>query len=215
MGENTDLLTIKKVVAIMNKYHLKYSKNFLLQYPTPINLRKTQVNHVIIGEKNEFEIDFIFEDYLINYCRKLTYTQLLIKQEVGYFLKYEFSSRVKQPQSRLSKLLTYRFEKKEIGKLPMNKCLNDLFGCRLILEYNDINELEKSLKEELKDEKNLKITKKCNEVYEAIHIYCMGLNKTYFPWEIQLWHKDVAERNKLSHAKHKQSYLKWPEIMLK
>lgn len=208
-----DINYIKSVILIMNKYHLRYSQSFFEKYPKPFNLKKKQINYVIEGQKDKFDMDFVFEDYISSYCKKLTFTQLLITQEVKKLDEYEFSSRVKQPQSRLSKLLTYRFEKQEQGKSPINKCLNDLFGCRIILTYDDIEATYDIIDSEVKEITNVKVTKKNNDDYEAIHIYCKGLDNTYFPWEIQIWHSDKVESNKISHERHKQSYLEWSEIM--
>lgn len=204
---------ITEVIKILNKYHIRYTKNFLNNYPKPIHLKKKQVNHIISGTSDNFTIDFIFEDYLTKYCNKLAFTQLLIKQEVRNLKNYEITSRVKQPESRLSKLLTYRFEKNEQGKTPLNKCLNDLFGCRVLLDFEDIDNAYDILEKELQYYDNVKIYKNCSSDYEAIHIYLKGLNRTYFPWELQIWHKDKEKSNKLSHAKHKQGYIEWPEIL--
>lgn len=212
-NNHIDFNYIIEVIELLNKHHIRYTNKFLTEYPKPVNLKKKQINRIIQGTADNFTLDFLFEDYLTKYCNKLAFTQLVIKQEILQLEKYEFTSRVKQPESRLSKLLTYRFEKSEDGKGPVNKCLNDLFGCRVILDFDSLDNAFSILKEKLADFTFIKINKKYNKDYEAIHIYFKGLGNTYFPWELQIWHKDKEKSNKLSHALHKQSYLEWPEIM--
>ncbi|PTJ64918.1 MULTISPECIES: hypothetical protein [Staphylococcus] len=212
-NKDIDYFCIIEVIKVINKHHIKYTEDFLKNYPKPVHLKKKRVDDIITGQANDYALDFLFEDYLTKYCKKLAFTQLLIKQEISSIASYEFTLRVKQPESRLSKLLTYRFEKAEEGKLPVNKCLNDLFGCRIILEFNNINDAYDILKQKLKDYDFIKLNKKDSQGYKAIHIYFEGSNKKYFPWELQIWHKDNELSNKESHANHKQSYLKWPELM--
>lgn len=212
-NKNIDYAFIIKVINVINKQHIKYTENFLNNYPKPVHLKKKRVDHIITGQESDYTLDFLFEDYLTKYCKKLSFTQLFVKQEISKMASYEFTLRVKQPESRLSKLLTYRFEKAEKGKLSVNKCLNDLFGCRVILEFNSINDAYNILEQKLKDYDFIKLNKKDTQGYKAIHIYFEGLNKKYFPWELQIWHKDDEISNKKSHANHKQSYLKWPELM--
>lgn len=212
-NKNIDFDFIIKVIEIINKYHIRYTTSFLSNYPNPVHLKNKRVDHIIKGESDDFSLDFIFEDYLTKYCNKLTFTQLLVKQEVMGIADYEFTLRVKQPESRLSKLLTYRFDKAENGKLPVNKCLNDLFGCRVILDFNNINTAYDILETKLENYDFIKIKKRDTYGYKAIHIYFEGLNRHYFPWELQIWHKDSEISNKDSHAKHKQGYIQWPVLM--
>ncbi|GEK34859.1 hypothetical protein KSI01_23920 [Kurthia sibirica] len=51
--------------------------------------------------------------------------------------KFSMENRVKEPDSRISKILKYNNENAEQGQVNINKCLNDLLGFELLLrEWN-------------------------------------------------------------------------------
>ncbi|WP_414055177.1 hypothetical protein [Macrococcus equi] len=204
--EHDDIKFIKKIISILNQKQNEYTKEFLLKKEEHFHLRKCQINQVVSGNKDEVSMDYKFHEYIDDYCEGLHFESLKIEGEV---LDNRFDSRVKQPQSRLSKLLTYRFEKKEEGSLSINKCLNDLYGCRITMEFDDIEKLFLILKEEFKDYKRIKLIISKKYGYEAIHIYTKGENNYFFPWELQIWSTNKEDGNRKSHAIHKQDYLQW------
>ena len=94
----------------------------------------------------------------------------------------------------------------EMGKIPINKCFNDLFGIRMIcpekFEYYEIEKFVKA-KYKLKCIDSSKI-----EGYRAIHIY-FKQNNFSFQWELQIWSKEDEFNNIISHEKYKQDYIRW------
>lgn len=94
----------------------------------------------------------------------------------------------------------------EEGRIPINKCFNDLFGIRIIckesLNYNQIQKLI--------DNKfpNLKCIDSSKQEYKATHIYFRN-GRYNFPWELQVWNECDEENNIISHEKYKQDYVRW------
>ena len=114
--------------------------------------------------------------------------------------------RVKALNSIQYKIENYE-KNHENGKIPIRKCLNDLFGIRLISEEEITFE---TIKEFLnKNFPELKCIHSKKEQYDAVHIYFENDNNKKFQWELQLWDKFHEESNYISHAKHKQGYTKW------
>ena len=97
----------------------------------------------------------------------------------------------------------------ENGKIPINKCLNDILGFRIVLEekikYNEIDDI---ISKKFKDIKCILSSK---GDYVAVHLYFGKGNRYVFPWELQIWDKPHEESNYLSHSKYKQAYTKWEE----
>lgn len=94
----------------------------------------------------------------------------------------------------------------ENGKVPINKCFNDLFGIRIIcnqkLSFNKILQL-------VNDKYNdLKCIDSSKNEYKATHIYFKKDNFS-FQWELQVWNKIDEINNINSHEKYKQDYVKW------
>ena len=94
----------------------------------------------------------------------------------------------------------------ENGKVPINKCFNDLFGIRIIcnkeLSFDEILQLVNAKYNDLKC-----IDSSKNE-YKATHIYFKKDNFS-FQWELQVWNKIDEISNINSHEKYKQDYVKW------
>ena len=94
----------------------------------------------------------------------------------------------------------------EEGKIPINKCLNDLFGIRFITQKNlSYEEIAKLINEKYN---NLKCIDSSKKEYKATHIYFKEDNYL-FQWELQIWNKEDEINNINSHEKYKQDYIKW------
>ena len=141
------------------------------------------------------------------------YVQLLNVQSANVTLKLSsvctavVTARVKAQNSIEYKIQRYKGEEHEFGKVAINKCLNDLFGVRIILPQSCTFE---QIAEFIKDEYQGKY--KCidssNHDYKATHIYFKEGNKV-FPWELQIWNAEDVERNFISHREYKQEYVTW------
>lgn len=94
----------------------------------------------------------------------------------------------------------------ENGEIPINKCLNDLFGIRIICKKEisnaQINELIRN------KFPNLKCIDSSKKDYKATHIYFKKDNFS-FPWELQIWNEINEKNNIYSHEKYKQDYVRW------
>ena len=92
------------------------------------------------------------------------------------------------------------------GKSAINKCFNDLYGIRIII--NDSFEYEEVKREVSLRFPDLKIINADKDAYYATHIYFQESNYV-FPWELQVWEKCNEEGNLISHNEYKQDYVKW------
>lgn len=119
--------------------------------------------------------------------------------------KAKVNSRAKTKNSIEYKIKNY-IENHENGRVPIEKCLNDLFGMRIIcseeLTYEQIAEFIN------KKHEYLKCIDSSKKEYKATHIYFKQDNFN-FQWELQVWNKIDEINNINSHEKYKQDYVKW------
>lgn len=110
--------------------------------------------------------------------------------------------RIKQGESISEKILYYMTANHEYGGVPLNKCLNDFLGFRILVSDLD------SLYERLMSDNDLKGVVKLllreDGPYRGLHLYFKNGKNKFFPWELQIWDKSQAEQNELSHSEHKQ-----------
>ena len=109
--------------------------------------------------------------------------------------------------------------KEEKGNVPLNKCINDLQGYRVILdidcEYDDLkshlqNYLEKYRMQNREVRIRYLVAHRANNSYNAIHLYLNKKGNNFvFSWELQIWLKKYENSNLKSHAEYKQGYTKW------
>ncbi len=117
------------------------------------------------------------------------------------------SSRIKAKNSIQYKIYNY-IKNHNNGEIPINKCFNDLYGIRIILD----EEIKYSkIKRFVESKYNGKL--KCIDAskdtgYKATHIYFKNDNYS-FPWELQIWDRYYEKTNISSHEKYKQDYVKW------
>ncbi len=164
-----------------------------------VNLGKNTVNDIYNDE--------LFFEYLIKY-REFLITNLSEFENELQKTNFEntVNSRIKTINSVQLKINAYE-HKKEHGKIPLKKCLNDLFGVRIILKENlDFDEIINYIN---KNYQNLKCTNASKMNYKAIHIYYGRDDNFNFQWELQIWNKKNESTNLISHAKHKQEYTDW------
>jgi len=186
-----NLEKVERLIREINAVHEIFSKEYFNQVGAePLNLKKT-INHVPIEYilKYRLYLHESINDYLYR-------TEL---EDVNYYY------RVKTNESIEYKI--NRFKERE-DKYPVNKWMNDLFGCRIIVDSNLIEEILDSL-DDWEDEYGLKnwyLRKK--EGYCGIQIYFKNKNNQYFPWELQIWDKLDAEMNIRNHRKYKREFLK-------
>lgn len=208
--------SISTLIEDICSLHDSFSRDFLgkikVTEAEEMNLKNQQVRNVIVDEPRI--IKFQFMKYLQWHHEMLS--RLFTHIEYEYeFSHLDFRSRVKQKDSIVNKLLFYRYEKDEKGKVALNKCLNDLLGFRIIVDdFNHRCEGFDNICKEFK--RHYKIhnndASKEKENYFATHVYFYGKNQ-YFPWELQIWSARDAKQNEISHTGHKskREYINWPQ----
>ena len=147
------------------------------------------------------------------YKNILDYVQLLNERSADITLRLPFvcsrqvTARVKSRNSIEYKIEKYKTSRHEYGKVPINKCINDLFGARIILlnqpsletVYNYVHDVYES---------KYKHRDASNGDYRAIHLHFKRDNTT-FQWELQIWNACDVETNFRSHSAYKQEYTTW------
>lgn len=131
---------------------------------------------------------------------------------------YNATSRVKTPNSIEDKIDRYNSNKHQNGKIPIYKCLNDIFGARIFIdEEKSFEQIQKSLQNKYNDTPyKLKCIDSSKNGYKATHVYFIkrknnkkeGEN-SIFQWELQIWSANNIHNNFESHKKHKQGYINW------
>lgn len=165
----------------------------------PLNMKKKRVEDIY---KDESLLLYVF------HYRKFINDN--IADMVETIQEYQFfnvvNTRVKALNSIQYKIQNYELNH-ESGKIALNKCLNDIFGIRMIfntkLNYHEINTYIK------KEFPNLKCIESVRGEYYAIHIYFGNDDNYKFQWELQLWDKEHEKTNLKSHAQYKQDYTRW------
>lgn len=205
---------LEKSIITLNEVHKKFSQEFYQENNFDYNLRRMDVKLAF----NERVFSLKFLNYIEAYITKLSdYTAVNDQLDSISALNLgDFRTRIKQKDSVLNKLVAYRDQKEKVnGGLIMQKCLNDLFGARLVIsdfDYNDKKMLQcvKRLSDDLP---LMRFYFRNKEGYKGLHIYFKNKNNHYFPWELQLWNADDEKNNEFAHKKHKskRAYISWPQ----
>jgi len=165
----------------------------------PVNLKKTTV----INSINQKTQNFISEYRYFLYSNIIEFDDNIPAEIDARFL----SHRIKNEKSIALKLEKYLDPiEHQSGKSPLNKCLNDLFGIRIITPYQ-IPYLD--IKTYVENKYNFKCRDSSKNDYHATHIYIKNNINHVFQWELQIWNTIYEKSNKESHAKYKQEYVSW------
>lgn len=213
---NSQLGLVRELIADICSNHSSYSRDFLgITQNEMLNLRKKDINSVFSDDSSDrgvFVLKPSFLQLIQEYQDQLG--RLIINLDYEYdYRQYDFRMRIKQKDSIINKLFYYKHGKDEKGGIPINKCLNDLLGFRIVFDDFD-HTCEEAIR--FQDEIKLNNYKMfCYDAskgdYNATHLYFYGNNK-YFPWELQIWKTEDVERNELAHKEHKskREYINWP-----
>lgn len=190
---------IKNILNALVSKHEECSSEFAENRIDMINLKKVTVLRVV----NKPEL---FKD-IMNYHNFLNDRNLLILDVLESFKSEQISitARVKARNSILSKLERYNGIH-GTESVPINKCLNDLFGVRMVVDdvlYEEMMSFIEGI-----DDNKLKSRNADKDEYKAHHINIKQNNFTY-EWELQIWKKSDEESNYKSHSTYKQEYTKW------
>lgn len=118
--------------------------------------------------------------------------------------------RVKNTNAIEYKIQRYKNSKEHLfGKIPINKCLNDLYGARIIIDSgltpaeicNLINKIYGG---------KYKCINSSNNGYKAAHLYFkIKEDNRNYQWELQIWNIRDEKNNIESHELYQQEYTKW------
>ncbi|WP_242359656.1 hypothetical protein [Lactococcus petauri] len=193
---NTSLdsyLEIVEVIEDINVLHREFS--YEIQDVLTFNLRRS-VSRIVSGKEIDENFQMLVNEY-----------KLALNANMIRFLEFQdrFPSvriRIKQGESISEKLFYYK-NKRENGRVPINKCLNDLLGFRLIV--SNLGSVGEKIKLDNRLQKSIsRMYPRSDGYYEALHLYFKNSNNRFFPWELQIWDVTQAELNEKSHEEHKQ-----------
>lgn len=186
--------------------------NFILIEFMEFNEKWQKSNYYTkINLKNNLVCDLLENEKILNTI--FNYREFINENNIQLIMNFKkFNSknakiniRTKSKNSIEYKIKNY-IENHENGKIPIEKCLNDLFGIRIIcgqkLTYEQIKEFINQKYNKLKCIYSLR------QEYKATHIYFKQDNFN-FQWELQVWNKEDEINNINSHEKYKQDYVKW------
>lgn len=168
-------------------------------YYIKINLKNNQVYDLL---ENKTMLDNI-----VNYREFLNQNNIQLMMD---FKKFNSANATINIRTKAKNSIEFKIENyiknHEDGKIPINKCFNDLFGIRIIC--NEELSFDQVFKLVNNKYSNLKCIDSSKNEYKATHIYFKKDNFT-FQWELQVWNKTDERRNINSHEKYKQDYIKW------
>ena len=193
---------LEKLISFIEQEYIEFNERWKAsQLYSEVNLRKNEVYQI---EEDKDILNRIFD-----YRKFLNENNINLIINVRRFNteNVTVNIRTKTKNSIEYKIKNY-IKNHENGKVPINKCLNDLFGIRIICSENFTkNQIMNYIKEK---NRNLKCIDSSKGEYKAIHVYFKKDNFS-FPWELQIWNKCNEETNIISHEKYKQDYAKWEQ----
>ena len=189
---------LEKLIKFIQTEYIQFSKKWQnSDYYTKINLKNNLISDLA---ENEEILNAVF-----NYREFINENNIQLLMDFKQFNteNAKVNIRTKAKNSIEYKIKNY-IENHENGKVPINKCLNDLFGIRIIctekIEKDQIAELIKF------KFKNLKYIDSSKKDYKATHIYFRQGNFN-FQWELQIWNKEDEINNINSHEKYNKIIL--------
>lgn len=187
---------IDKLLPLYNTINESWGK---MDSFNSINLKKKSIADIQKEQK--------IWNSILQYRKFMAAHQLDVLQEISSLQSdvSRISVRIKQLNSIEYKI--YRYNVGELrGKVPINKCLNDLFGMRIIMDDSFTHD---DLKEHIEESYlDMKLTDASKKEYVASHLYIKPSNQL-FPWELQIWKKEDERNNLESHKLYKQDYTSW------
>lgn len=205
MNKKIDKIKSEIALCINGLFALYLSiDNTLVVGGKTVNLKQEKIKKVSL-DNDDISYYFDFYNALSLYRERLK--QKIADSNIDFLFGNE--SRVKNINSISSKIYQYINLKKEKGDVSINKCLNDLYGVRIIVPLRKMGELLEIVNT-LSRENNWKcrITDASKQEYKAIHLYLLKDNYS-LRWEVQFWLEKYDATNRASHAKYKQSYTNW------
>lgn len=190
---------LKNLIDYIQTAYTKITDEWLSGSSVPKSLKKSLVADI--------ELDGLIFKSIVEYIQLLNEKSADITLPLASVCSYPVTSRVKAQNSIESKIQNYKTEQHERGRIPVNKCINDLFGVRIILQTPlTFEEVRAFIHSAYQDRYRCVDSSKLG--YKAVHIYFKENNRS-FPWELQIWNSCDADGNFASHKKYKQEYTTW------
>lgn len=191
---------LDKLINFIQKEYIEFNEEWQKSnYYYKFNLKNNLVCDLL---NNEMILETIFN-----------YREFINENNIQLLMDFkQFNSEISKVNIRTKTKNSIEFKIKnyndnhENGKIPIEKCLNDLFGIRIICSQKfNYDEIVNFIKEK---HKKLKCIDSSKKDYKATHIYFKQDNFN-FQWELQIWNKEDEINNINSHEKYKQDYAKW------
>lgn len=173
-----------------------------------INFKRNLVSHIVENPN--------IMNNIVKYLSFLSEVSPEIELDSTAFKISTPKMRVKNINSIETKINRYYTSPELNGKSPINKCLNDLLGFRIIINcdftHNDIENWINNKYNALSTV-SLKCTDSSKCGYIATHIYFHKKgDNSIFPWELQIWKKSDEINNINQHKIYKQEYTVWEKM---
>lgn len=193
------LKSLKTLIDYIQRIYTDVTDEWLKCRGEQINLKRTLVSEVIP--------DGTVYRTVIEYVRFMNGKNAEILLGLPMECTCRVTARVKAHNSIEYKICSYKTDGHEFGKIPLNKCVNDLFGLRIILEpptgFKEIMEFIEN-----KYPGKYRCIDSSKHGYKAVHLYFKKDNLS-FPWELQIWNCCDVENNFAMHKSYKQEYTTW------
>lgn len=190
---------LKKLIDYIQSVYTEITEEWIQGTCAKINLKKHQISDV--------EVNGTIYKNIMSYVQFLNEHNVGITLQLSKVCSYPVTARVKTQNSIEYKIQSYKTELHEYGKVPIIKCINDLFGIRILLGATlTFEEIHKFIEEFYPAKCKCIDSTKLD--YKAVHLYFKKDNQS-FPWELQIWNQCDASGNFASHKKYKQGYTDW------
>ena len=205
MGIDGDFLELAELIDGIQSMYESVNARWSLVCNERMNLKKLLVKDIVVGDpvfRMILEYASFLNDVLPPYVIKLSRMCACV-----------VTARVKTQNSIEYKLQAYCGEKHAMGNIPVTKCMNDLFGIRMVLSRNVPFD---SIIHFLNDayDSRYRYTDASKDEYRAVHLYFRD-GSFSFPWELQIWNPSDRSSNIDSHKKYKQGYTSWEQERMK
>ncbi|MBP5979976.1 MAG: hypothetical protein KA748_07195 [Halomonas sp.] len=184
------------------------------------NISQTQQ---LVSEINRLHADFSRDYFETGKIAKLNLSRTIRQIPVAHIYQYRLTLhesindylmaadidiryfyRVKTRESIDDKI--ERFSNRE-DQYPVNNWLNDIFGARIVLTADDVNQVMEQL-DDWQDKLGLKNWYlRDKQGYRGLHVYFKNRNNFYFPWELQIWDEADVRSNIENHEKFKRHFM--------
>lgn len=190
---------LKALIDYIQAVYTNISNEWTDSGSVKINLKKSLVL--------EIDMDGSIYKSIMEYIQFLNERSAGITLQLSSVCGCSVTARVKAQNSIEYKIQNYKTSEHASGKIPINKCINDLFGVRIVIDPSlTFDQIRGFIDKEYQGKYRCIDSSKLE--YKAVHIYFKNNNYT-FPWELQIWNKCDVENNFASHKKYKQEYTTW------